>query len=75
MTQGHNIVVDGWAGAANPNPHPTPHPTPLPTRTHTQKDSKMLVFPLFVSCSPTDGPTDRLTSGPTDQQTGRPTDW
>ena len=24
MTQGHNIVADGWAGASNPHPHPTP---------------------------------------------------
>ena len=59
MTRGHNIVADGWAGAANPHPHPTPLPTPLPTQTHTQKASKMLVFPLFDSWSQTDGPTDR----------------
>ena len=36
VTRGHNIVADGWAGAANPHPHPTPHPTPLPTQTQTQ---------------------------------------
>ena len=35
VTRGHNIVADGWAGAANPHPHPTPHPTPFPTQTHT----------------------------------------
>ena len=26
VTRGHNIVVDGWAGASNPYPHPKPHP-------------------------------------------------
>ena len=57
---GHNIVADRWAGAANPHPHPTPHPTPLPTQTHTQK-AKTLVFPLFDSCSGTDGQMDRRT--------------
>ena len=50
VTRGHNIVADGWAGAANPHPHPMLHPTPLPTQTHTQKASKTLVFPLFDSC-------------------------
>ena len=50
VTRGHNIVADGWAGAANPHPHPTPHPTPLPTQTHTQKASKTLIFTLFDSC-------------------------
>ena len=69
MTRGHNIVADGWAGAANPHRHPTP----LPTRTHTQKASKTLVFPLFDSCSWTDGQTDgatgRRTNGWTDGRT------
>ena len=49
-TRGHNIVADGWAGAANPHPHPTPHPIPRLTQTHTQKASKTLVSPLFDSC-------------------------
>ena len=67
MTRGHNIVADGWAGAANPYPHPTPHPTPLPTPTHTQKQksfkkaSKKLPknsrLPTFLLVS-TDGPMD-----------------
>ena len=35
VTRGHNIVADGWAGAANPHPHPTPYPTPFPKQTHT----------------------------------------
>ena len=26
MTQGHNIVANGWAGASNPLPHPNPTP-------------------------------------------------
>ena len=38
----------------------------LPTQVHTQKASKTLVFPLFKSCSRTDGRTDRRTDrGPT----------
>ena len=61
VTRGHNIVADGWAGAANPHPHPTP----LPTQTHTQKASKTLIFPLFDSFSRTDRPTDRRTDGRT----------
>ena len=40
VTRGHNIVADGWAGAANPHPHPRPHPTPFPTQTHTQKEEE-----------------------------------
>ena len=60
-----SLVAYGWAGAANPHPHPTPLPTPLPTQTHTQKASKTLDFPLFDSCSQTDGQTD----GPTNRRT------
>ena len=26
MTQGHNIVADGWAGESNTHPYPNPHP-------------------------------------------------
>ena len=59
VTRRHDIVADGWAGAANPHPHPTPYPTPLPTQTHTQKASKTLVFPLFDSCSRMDGWTNK----------------
>ena len=61
MTRGHNIVADGWAGAANPHPHPMPYPTLFPTQTHTQKASKTLVCPLFDSWSRTDRRTDRRT--------------
>ena len=68
VTRGHNIVADGWAGAANPHPLPTPHPTRLPAQTHTQKASKTLVFPLFDSCSRMDQQTDGWTDGPTDGQ-------
>ena len=46
VTWGHNIVADGWAGAA----YPTPHPTPLPTQTQAQTASKTLVFPLLDFC-------------------------
>ena len=59
MTWGHDIVEDGWAGAASPHPHPTP----LLTQTQTQKASITLVFPLIVSCSWTD---DGRTAGRTD---------
>ena len=58
VVRGHNIVADGWAGAANPHSHPTPYPAPFLTQTHTQKASKTLVFPLFDSCSWTNGQTD-----------------
>ena len=63
VTRGHNIVADGWAGAANPHPHPTPHPTHLPIHRHTRKASKTLVFPLFDSITSTDGPMNRRTDG------------
>ena len=69
MTRGHNIVADGWAGAANPHPHPTLHPTPLLTQTHTQKASKTLIFPLFDSCTRTDRWMDRRTDGWIDGRT------
>ena len=61
VTRGHNIVADEWAGAANPHPHPTPHPSSFLTQIHTQKGSKMLVFPPFDSCWRTDGQTDERT--------------
>ena len=32
VTQSHNIVADGWAGAFNRHPHPMP----TPTNTRTQ---------------------------------------
>ena len=53
VTRGHNIVADGWAGVSNPNPPPNL----LQTLKHTQKVSKMLVFPRFNSVTP-DGRTD-----------------
>ena len=65
-TRGHNIVADGWAGAANLQPHPRPHPTPFPTQTHTRRASKTLVFPLFDSII-----TDRRTDEPMDQRTDK----
>ena len=63
VTRGHNIVADGWAGAAKPHPHSRTHPTPFPTQTHTRKASKTLVFPLFDSWSRTDQRTDGRTDG------------
>ena len=61
VTRGHNIVTDGWAGAATSHPHPTPHPAPLPTQSLKQKDSKTIVSLLFDSCSRMDGWTDQRT--------------
>ena len=63
--RGHKIVAKRWVGAYNPHPHPNPPPT----LKHTQKVSKMLVFPLFNSMTMTDGPTDQRTDGRTDGQT------
>ena len=60
VTQGHNIVADGWAGASNPHPHPMP-----PTNTDTQKTFKSLVFPLSTYALM----NDRLTNGWTDRFT------
>ena len=58
VTQGHNIIVDGWVGASKPHPH-----TPL---THTYKKvSKTHVFPLFDSI---------ITDEPSNQQTDKWTD-
>ena len=58
VTRGHDIVVDGWAGA------PYPHPYPMPL-SHTQKKtSKTLIFALFDSCPW----IDRRTNGPMDGQ-------
>ena len=57
VTRGHNIVVDGWAGAANP------HPTPLQTHIHTQKSIENTCFPTFQLDH-----HDRWTNGRTDEQ-------
>ena len=70
VTRGHNIVADGWAGAANPYPHPTPHPTPFSIQSHTFNHKKL----LKRSCLQTDGQTDRKTDGWTDRQTYGGTD-
>ena len=40
VTRGHNIVVDGWAGASYPNSYPM-------LISHTKKTSKTLIFALF----------------------------
>ena len=67
VTRGHNTVADRWAGAANPLSTPN---TLSNTDTYT-KSFKMLVFPLFDSCSPTDRRTDRPTDGRTDKASYR----
>ena len=67
VKRGHNIVWDGWAGAAKPHPNPTPHSTPLPPQTPSQKASKTLVSHLFTCAHRrTDGRMDRWTDGQTD---------
>ena len=54
VMRGHNIVVDGWAGASilPPIPH---------APTHTQQLSKTVIYALFDSCPRTDGPTNGRT--------------
>ena len=69
VMQGHNIVADGWAGAANPHPNPTPHSIPLPTQTPSKKASKTLVFPLFHLCTQMEGWMDGRTDRQMDGQT------
>ena len=73
--RGHNTVMDGWAGAANPHLYSTPRPIPFPTQTYTQKASKILLSPLFNSHSQTDqwtdGWMDRRTDGWTDKASYR----
>ena len=66
VTRGHNIVVDGWAGAANPHQHPSQPPF---QHRHIQKASKTLVFPLFDLCSRMDRRTDEQTDGQADGRT------
>ena len=61
---GHDIVADGWAGAANPLFTPN---TPPNTLSNT-KNFKTLVFPLFDLCSRTNGLTDQRTDEPTGGQ-------
>ena len=56
VTRGHNIVTNGWAGAANPHPNLMPHLTPFPTQTH--KKTITLVLSLFNLCGRTDEPMD-----------------
>ena len=67
VTRGHNIVVDGWAGASDPGPHPNSHLT----HKHSHKVSKMLVFSTFGldhyewTDQWTNGRTDRRMEGQT----------
>ena len=64
VTQGHNIVADGWAGASNPQPNPNPHPS------HTNIHKK---YPkrLFFHLSTQSLPTNKRTNGPTDRWTNK----
>ena len=56
VTQGHNIVADGWAGASNPQPNPNPHPSH--TNIH-KKYPKRLFFHFSTRSLPTDQRMDR----------------
>ena len=60
VTWGHNIVVDGWAGAANSHPHPT---FTQPSFQHRYIHKKLLKRSSyhFSTCvhGRTDGPTDK----------------
>ena len=78
MTQGHNIVADGWAGASNPQPNPNPHPS----HTNIHKKYPKRLFFHFSTLSlwtdrwtnrPTEWPTNRLTDGQTDKASYRVT--
>ena len=62
VTRGHNTVVDGWAEPSNPH-----------TLKHTQKESEMLVFPIFQLdvLRQTNGPMDGWTDQPTDKAFNR----
>ena len=60
VTRGHNIVVDGWAGAYNPQSLPN-SPSGLNTLLHTHKHVEMGISSTFELCV-----TDPLTDGPMD---------
>ena len=62
MTQGHNIVADGSAGAFNPHPHRRPAHTHSHTKIIKTAASKC-VFALFNSIT-----MDQQTDGRTDGQ-------
>ena len=61
MTQGHNIVADGWAGASNPQPNPNPHPS----HTNIHKKYPKRLFFHFLTQSLR---IDQRSNGPMDQR-------
>ena len=61
--RGHNIVVDGWAGAYNLHPYSPPSHARSHTQTIMTTSSKMRVFTLFESIT-----TDQRNNGPMDQR-------
>ena len=66
VTRGHNIVADGWAGAANPHPHPTPNPPPnSPSNTDIHKKLLKRSFSNFWTSwhARTNGRTDGQMDG------------
>ena len=61
---GHNIVVDGWAGASNAHPH-------LKSPTHIHKIHLKHSFSHFLTCVQWILFTDQQTNGPTDRRTDK----
>ena len=62
VTRGHNMVADGWAGAANPHPHPTPSQHRVIHR--KLQNARFSTFWLVL----TNGPMDQRKDGRTDGQ-------
>ena len=73
VTQGHNIVADGWAGASNPQPHP--NTTPL-QHTHTYTNCGIINarFSRFRLEHDDLNMADKQTNGPTSVRWSRWTD-
>ena len=63
VTLVHNIVADGWVGAANPNPHPTPNPIPL----QHKKLLNRSISHFLTRAQWTNGPTDQRINGQTEK--------
>ena len=64
VTRGHNIVADGWAGAANPHAHLTPRPTQPPSQ-HRHIEKKVLKHSFSHFLTRVYERTDQQTEGRT----------
>ena len=71
MTQGHNIVVDRWAGAPNPQPHSNHSPKPSSTHSHTNYTNCSIRSTHF-SRFQLERDNSNLTNRPTDGHTDNP---